>query len=45
MRLTTAMMEEHNAASEPVDCVALLDLIEAAQKVYTKYCPILRPEQ
>ena len=25
---------------EPVDCVALLDLIEAAQSLYAEACPI-----
>lgn len=45
MRLVTAMIEEHeiatiNANPEPVDCDALYDLIQAAQKIHTKFCPI-----
>lgn len=44
IRLTEALINEHLelaeiAEAEPIDCVALYDLIQAAQKVYTKFCP------
>jgi hypothetical protein len=52
IKLVTSMLDEHGSRAvmqadpqEPVDCVALLDLIEAAQRVYTKHCPILSPAE
>lgn len=45
MNLVTALIGEYeiaeiNANPEPINCVALLDMIEAAQRLYTKFCPI-----
>ena len=48
MRLVTGMLSEYsdNATmavdQPPIDCDALLDMIEAAQRIHTKFCPILR---
>ena len=46
MRLVTAMMLEHDQFNlqdqqEPIDCDALHDMINAAQKLLVKYCPIV----
>lgn len=48
IKLMAALLKEHNAkvtveAEQPVDCDALLDMIQAAQSVYSQFCPIARP--
>lgn len=48
MRLVTAMMIEHNDFTTlgmdqpPIDCDALRDMINSAQNLLLKFCPILR---
>lgn len=49
MTLVTAMMNDYDAfdqagqQQEPIDCLALRDMLEAGQKLLVKFCPILRP--